>query len=118
MILGNSDEWKDPAFRQGVVLKLQEAIDLHGNVLQRSATSVEDYLFKRAKSQRDYLESAARIMVYLKNQSQRSSAVRLETGEVEADPDQDPAGVVVTDDLQDSSTNRMIQVQESMECRR
>lgn len=64
--------WRSLGFRMAVNKKLQESIAKYGNCTDRDPDNMEEAIFNRAKTKDEYLEYAARIILYLKEQHHRS----------------------------------------------
>lgn len=60
--------WRSQEFRMAVSKKLMETLQKCGHSLPANAAHFEENIFKRAKTKESYLELAARVILYLREQ--------------------------------------------------
>ena len=58
--------WRTPMFREAISQRLIEAIEAYGNATCIESDLLESYVFERSKTRQDYLETSARVIVYLR----------------------------------------------------
>lgn len=92
--------WRSEGFRDGVFRKLQQAVDRYGNVVNKSALDMEEHIFERARTKEEYLENAARIIVYIKNSSRDKTR--------HEDVDEDDEDLEIEADSDESSSSSEI----------
>ena len=62
--------WRSPAFRSCVTSRVNDGITKSSRKLPakgRTAEEMEEYIFLKAKTKEEYLENAARIIIFLRN---------------------------------------------------
>lgn len=64
--------WRTPMFREAISQRLVEAIKVYGNATCIESDLLESYVFERSKTRQEYLETSARVIVYLRKVNIRS----------------------------------------------
>lgn len=59
--------WRSWGFRKAVSKKLDDTIAQYGNTCAKTATEMEDFIYIKSKTKDEYLEYAARIILYLRD---------------------------------------------------
>ena len=65
--------WRSQGFRLAVQKKLEDTINQYGNDTGRSHEAMEKRIFDKAKTKEEYLENAAKIIIYLREMNFRVS---------------------------------------------
>ena len=61
-----------PFFLDAVRAKFSEVIALHGNCMHKSPEGMETYIFEKSRTKNEYLEYAARIILFVREQTTKS----------------------------------------------
>ncbi|CAG5121543.1 unnamed protein product [Candidula unifasciata] len=83
-----SDDWKNEKFRSKVVERIQEEITKTESQVPKSAADLEQFVFSKATSRKNYLDLVARILVYVaefnkKKEKKETEEAKGETGDKE-----------------------------------
>ncbi|CAB4055294.1 SIAH1 [Lepeophtheirus salmonis] len=82
-VLGNMDlknsimevVWRSQEFRLAIAQKIDETMQLYGNSIHKSSKESESFIYKKARNKNEYLESAARILLHLRERSLKNSTL-------------------------------------------
>nr|ACO12553.1 Mediator of RNA polymerase II transcription subunit 15 [Lepeophtheirus salmonis] len=82
-VLGNMDQknsimevvWRSQEFRLTIAQKIDETMQLYGNSIHKSSKESESFIYKKARNKNEYLESAARILLHLRERSLKNSTL-------------------------------------------
>ncbi|XP_005111431.1 mediator of RNA polymerase II transcription subunit 15 isoform X2 [Aplysia californica] len=68
-----SDEWKAEKYRNKVVERIQDEITKTESQVPKSAAELEEFVFSKAKSRKDYLDLVARLLIYVSEFNKKRS---------------------------------------------
>ena len=63
--------WRSAGFRLAVKKKLEETIKYYGNDTGRNYWEMEEIIYSKANTKEEYLENAAKIILYLRDRNFR-----------------------------------------------
>lgn len=92
--------WQTPVFREAISQRLIEAIKIYGNATCVESDNLESYVFDRSTSKEEYLETSARIIVYLRKMNVRKN------GPLKYDPGEEPAAASSSSSASSASSVR------------
>ena len=67
--------WQTPVFREAISQRLVEAIRIYGNATCMESSKMESHVFQKSNSREEYLETSARIIVYLRKMNVRKNGL-------------------------------------------
>ncbi|XP_067212254.1 mediator of RNA polymerase II transcription subunit 15-like [Linepithema humile] len=64
--MASDDSWKTQNFRQNVITKIDEAIQMPGMPTTMKSVEMENYIFQNAKSKEEYFGFIARLILHVR----------------------------------------------------
>uniref|UniRef100_S4R8E8 Mediator of RNA polymerase II transcription subunit 15 n=1 Tax=Petromyzon marinus TaxID=7757 RepID=S4R8E8_PETMA len=71
MDMGESD-WRSQAFRQKVVVQIEEAVRQAGHPITKSSKEMENHVFMKASSRDEYMALLARLILHIRDYSKKA----------------------------------------------
>ncbi|KYM79761.1 Mediator of RNA polymerase II transcription subunit 15 [Atta colombica] len=110
--MATDDSWKTPHFRQSVVAKIDEAIQVSGMPTTKNSIEMENHVFQKAKSKEEYLGFVARLILHVREMNSKKSATGNAPGISTAGTNNqgmpDPIGALQTLARQGTGNNQMM----------
>ncbi|XP_071629127.1 uncharacterized protein [Temnothorax longispinosus] len=72
--MATDDSWKTQHFRQSVVAKIDEAIQVSGMPTTKNSMEMENHVFQKAKTKEEYLGFVARLILHLREMNSKKGA--------------------------------------------
>ncbi|XP_024872939.1 mediator of RNA polymerase II transcription subunit 15-like isoform X2 [Temnothorax curvispinosus] len=72
--MATDDSWKTQHFRQNVVAKIDEAIQVSGMPTTKNSMEMENDVFQKAKTKEEYLGFVARLILHLREMNSKKDA--------------------------------------------
>ncbi|GFO09865.1 mediator of RNA polymerase ii transcription subunit [Plakobranchus ocellatus] len=79
--IDDTDEWKLDKYRIKVVERIHDEITAAESEVPSTAAELEDYAFRKAISKRTYLDTIARILIYVAGYNKMKEAKAANSGE-------------------------------------
>ncbi|XP_018374685.1 PREDICTED: mediator of RNA polymerase II transcription subunit 15-like isoform X1 [Trachymyrmex cornetzi] len=110
--MATDDSWKTPHFRQSVVAKIDEAIQVSGMPTTKNSIEMENHVFQKAKSKEEYLGFVARLILHVREMNSKKSATGNAPGTAGTNNQgmPDPIGALQTLARQGTGNNQMISI--------
>ncbi|KAH0954111.1 hypothetical protein HN011_011162 [Eciton burchellii] len=104
----DDSSWKTQSFRQSVVAKIDEAVQISGMPTSRNGTEMESHVFRKAKNKEEYLGFVARLILHVREM--KKDAVSNASGTTAANNPgmPDPIGALQTLARQGTGNNQMM----------
>ncbi|XP_066597395.1 mediator of RNA polymerase II transcription subunit 15-like isoform X2 [Prorops nasuta] len=67
--MATDDSWRTQSFRQSVVSKIEEAIQISGMPASKNSIEMENHVFQKAKTREEYLGFVARLILHVREMS-------------------------------------------------
>ncbi|KYN43253.1 Mediator of RNA polymerase II transcription subunit 15 [Trachymyrmex septentrionalis] len=108
--MATDDSWKTPHFRQSVVAKIDEAIQVSGMPTTKNSIEMENHVFQKAKSKEEYLGFVARLILHVREMNSKKSATGNAPGTAGTNNQgmPDPIGALQTLARQGTGNNQMM----------
>ncbi|XP_058943042.1 mediator of RNA polymerase II transcription subunit 15-like isoform X2 [Pocillopora verrucosa] len=67
--MASTEDWRSPAYRQKVILQIEEAVKRSGNpnMMMSNPSDMENQLFLKAETRANYLLYVAHVLVYIRD---------------------------------------------------
>lgn len=67
--MASTEDWRTPAYRQKVILQIEEAVKRSGNpnMMMSNPGDMENQLFLKAETKVNYLAYVAHVLVYIRD---------------------------------------------------
>ncbi|KAG5338611.1 MED15 polymerase, partial [Acromyrmex heyeri] len=110
IIMATDDSWKTSHFRQSVVAKIDEAIQVSGMPTTKNSIEMENHVFQKAKSKEEYLGFVARLILHVREMNSKKSAIGNAPGTAGTNNQRmpDPIGALQTLACQGTGNNQMM----------
>lgn len=69
--MATDDSWKTQSFRQSVIAKIDEAIQMSGMPTTKNSIEMENHVFQKAKSKEEYLGFVARLILHVREMNSK-----------------------------------------------
>ncbi|XP_071564511.1 mediator of RNA polymerase II transcription subunit 15-like isoform X2 [Temnothorax nylanderi] len=96
--MATDDSWKTQHFRQSVVAKIDEAIQVSGMPTTKNSMEMENHVFQKAKIKEEYLGFVARLILHIRDMNSKKGAACNAPG---------PAGIAVIAGIADINNQGM-----------
>ncbi|KAG5321360.1 MED15 polymerase, partial [Pseudoatta argentina] len=108
--MATDDSWKTSHFRQSVVAKIDEAIQVSGMPTTKNSIEMENHVFQKAKSKEEYLGFVARLILHVREMNSKKSATGNAPGNAGTNNQgmPDPIGALQTLARQGTGNNQMM----------
>ncbi|EZA59794.1 hypothetical protein DMN91_008406 [Ooceraea biroi] len=106
----DDSSWKTQSFRQSVVAKIDEAVQVCRMPTTRSGIEMENHVFRKAKSKEEYLGFVARLILHVREMNSKKDAADNAPGAAGSNNPgmQDPIGALQTLARQGTGNNQMM----------
>ncbi|XP_012531932.1 mediator of RNA polymerase II transcription subunit 15 [Monomorium pharaonis] len=106
----DDSQWKTPHFRQSVVAKIDEAIQVSGMPTTKNSIEMENHVFQKAKSKEEYLGFVARLILHVREMNSKKGATGTAPGTAGTNNQgmPDPIGALQTLARQGTGNNQMM----------
>ncbi|XP_014205272.1 mediator of RNA polymerase II transcription subunit 15 [Copidosoma floridanum] len=68
-----SEEWRTSTFRQSMIHKIEEQIQQFQIPMAKNVTEMESHVYSKSTSKEDYLNYIAKLLMYIKNYTKKST---------------------------------------------
>ncbi|XP_011874018.1 PREDICTED: mediator of RNA polymerase II transcription subunit 15 [Vollenhovia emeryi] len=108
--MATDDSWKTQNFRQSVVAKIDEAIQVSGMPTTKNSMEMENHVFQKAKTKEEYLGFVARLILHVREMNSKKAAAGNASGTAGANNQgmPDPIGALQTLARQGTGNNQMM----------
>ncbi|KAL2732831.1 mediator of RNA polymerase II transcription subunit 15 [Vespula maculifrons] len=106
----DENSWRTQNFRQSVVAKLDEAVQMSGMPTAKNSIEMESHVFQKAKSKEEYLSFIARLIFHVREMNSKKGAGNIAPGNAGSGGQgmPDPIGALQTLARQGTGNNQMI----------
>ncbi|KAL2724370.1 mediator of RNA polymerase II transcription subunit 15 [Vespula squamosa] len=106
----DENSWRTQNFRQSVVAKLDEAVQMSGMPTAKNSIEMESHVFQKAKSKEEYLSFIARLIFHVREMNSKKGAGNITPGNAGSGGQgmPDPIGALQTLARQGTGNNQMI----------
>ncbi|XP_050464914.1 mediator of RNA polymerase II transcription subunit 15-like [Cataglyphis hispanica] len=104
------DSWKTQSFRQSVIAKIDEAIQVSGMPTSKNSIEMENHVFQKAKSKEEYLGFVARLILHVREMNTKKAQTGNAPGNTGTNNQgmPDPIGALQTLARQGTGNNQMM----------
>ncbi|XP_070159334.1 mediator of RNA polymerase II transcription subunit 15-like [Polyergus mexicanus] len=104
------DSWKTQSFRQSVIAKIDEAIQVSGMPTSKNSIEMENHVFQKAKSKEEYLGFVARLILHVREMNSKKNPTGNAPGNAGTNNQgmPDPIGALQTLARQGTGNNQMM----------
>ncbi|XP_071630221.1 mediator of RNA polymerase II transcription subunit 15-like isoform X1 [Temnothorax longispinosus] len=109
-VMATDDSWKTQHFRQSVVAKIDEAIQVSGMPTTKNSMEMENHVFQKAKTKEEYLGFVARLILHVREMNSKKGAAGNAPGTAGTNNQgmPDPIGALQTLARQGTGNNQMM----------
>ncbi|XP_029049565.1 mediator of RNA polymerase II transcription subunit 15-like [Osmia bicornis bicornis] len=70
----DENSWRTQSFRQSVIAKIDEAVQMSGMPIAKNSIEMENHVFQKAKTKEEYLAFVARLILHVRELSSKQKA--------------------------------------------
>ncbi|XP_078045603.1 mediator of RNA polymerase II transcription subunit 15-like isoform X1 [Augochlora pura] len=108
----DENSWRTQSFRQSVIAKIDEAVQMSGMPITRNSIDMENHVFQKAKTKEEYLGFVARLILHVRELNSKKGAGATAPGAAGAGNQgmPDPIGALQTLARQGTGNNQMMNI--------
>ncbi|XP_076654204.1 mediator of RNA polymerase II transcription subunit 15-like [Halictus rubicundus] len=108
----DENSWRTQSFRQSVIAKIDEAVQMSGMPITRNSIDMENHVFQKAKTKEEYLGFVARLILHVRELNSKKGAGATAPGAAGSGNQgmPDPIGALQTLARQGTGNNQMINI--------
>ncbi|XP_076303807.1 mediator of RNA polymerase II transcription subunit 15-like isoform X2 [Lasioglossum baleicum] len=108
----DENSWRTQNFRQSVIAKIDEAVQMSGMPISRNSIDMENHVFQKAKTKEEYLGFVARLILHVRELNAKKGAGATAPGAAGTGNQgmPDPIGALQTLARQGTGNNQMINI--------
>ncbi|KZC11964.1 Mediator of RNA polymerase II transcription subunit 15 [Dufourea novaeangliae] len=106
----DENSWRTQSFRQSVIAKIDEAVQMSGMPITRNSIDMENHVFQKAKTKEEYLGFVARLILHVRELNSKKGAGAAAPGATGSGNQgmPDPIGALQTLARQGTGNNQMM----------